>query len=334
MRLVLPRIWPAPPHRLAYRARIRAGLKLLLVAFTIAAPGVAAAGPLEDGNGAYQLGDYAKAYELWRPLAEADNAQAQLLVSDLFAEGKGVELNPVRAVFWLTRAATSGLVEAQYRLAMDYYQGQVVPRDLDQARAWWEKAALQGDANSLYSLARLYHTGEGVKIDLDRAEQLYKAAAERGSTWAQQGLTQLRADRQRLSKTQSAGRGAGGGPDIGIAPGSPLDRGVNPKQAAEALQQVHDASWINAQAPTSYTVQVFTSRAPESARQFLLGFNGTEDTAVFSFKRKDALWYAVVYGSYPTEDLANRAVERLVDMGNKIETWIRRFGNIQAMDPH
>jgi len=298
----------------------------------MAAIGVATAGPLEDGYGAYQLGDYAKAYSLWRPLAEADDPKAQLLVGKLFAEGKGVDVNPVRAVFWLTRAADAGLVEAQYRLAQIYYEGDGVPRDLGQAIAWWEKAALQGDASSLYSLARLYHTGEGVAMDLDRAEKLYQEAARRGSPSAQQGLARLQADRNRLA--QAPREGTAEHPSIAVAPGSPLARGVDPSHAAEALQGVRDASWIKAQPPTRYTVQVFSARAPEAVRKFLLGFNGSDVTAVYGFKRKDELWYAVVYGSYKKESLAELAVKRLVNAGNRVDSWIRRFGNIQALGPH
>ncbi len=328
------RLWVGPARDGVPLRRALLRWRAVAAAGLIAVAGLAAAGPLEDGYGAYQLGDYAKAYALWRPLAEADDAQAQLLVGTLFAEGKGVDANPVRAVFWLTRAANAGVVEAQYRLGLTYYQGEGVPRDLGRAVAWWEKAALQGDASSLLSLARLYHTGEGVTMDLDRAQKLYQAAAERGSAGAQQGLVQLEGDRNRLAQVQAAGNSTPAQPNIAVAPGSPLGLGLDPSQAAEALQAVRDASWIKAQPPTRYTVQLFAARAPESVKQFLLGFNGGDVTAVYSFNRKDELWYAVVYGSYEKESLAELAVKRLVTTGNQVESWIRRFGNIQALDPH
>ena len=39
--------------------------------------GLAAAGPLEDGQAAYQKGDYATALQILRPLAEQGNPAAQ-----------------------------------------------------------------------------------------------------------------------------------------------------------------------------------------------------------------------------------------------------------------
>ena len=44
---------------------------------TLALFGSAAAGPLEDGQAAYQKGDYATALKIYRPLAEHGNASAQ-----------------------------------------------------------------------------------------------------------------------------------------------------------------------------------------------------------------------------------------------------------------
>ena len=89
-----------------------------------------------------------------------------------------------------------------------------------------------------------------------------------------------------------------------------------------------------AQPPTRFTVQVFIAQDPQAIRRFLLGFNGSDVTAVYSFTRKGRVSYGVVYGSYETEALANLAIRRLENAGNRVESWVRRFGNIQALDPH
>ncbi len=49
---------------------------VLLTALVWMAVG-AVAGPLEDGEAAYETGDHKRAYELWRPLAEHGHAEAQ-----------------------------------------------------------------------------------------------------------------------------------------------------------------------------------------------------------------------------------------------------------------
>jgi hypothetical protein len=53
--------------------RLRAGV----IVAALALFGSAMAGPAEDGQAAYQRGDYAAAMRLWRPLAEQGNARAQ-----------------------------------------------------------------------------------------------------------------------------------------------------------------------------------------------------------------------------------------------------------------
>jgi TPR repeat protein len=73
----------------------------------VALIGVAAAGPLEDGQAAYQRGDFATALQIFRPLAEQGNAAAQRMLGAAFASGQGVPQDYVSAHMWLNLAATS-----------------------------------------------------------------------------------------------------------------------------------------------------------------------------------------------------------------------------------
>jgi uncharacterized protein len=54
------------------------------------AAGSAVAGPLEDGEAAYQRGDYATAYRLELPLAQQGNADAQAMLGEMYGNGEGV----------------------------------------------------------------------------------------------------------------------------------------------------------------------------------------------------------------------------------------------------
>ena len=56
------------------KAILRSGF-LALAIMALAVP--ANAGPFEDGRAAYQRGDYATAFKLWRPLAEQGDSEAQ-----------------------------------------------------------------------------------------------------------------------------------------------------------------------------------------------------------------------------------------------------------------
>ena len=77
------------------RKRIVAGLIVAIVVV-----GAAVAGPLEDGEAAAAVGDYAKALRLWRPLAEQGNADAQNHLDFLYESGKGVTPDYAQAAKW------------------------------------------------------------------------------------------------------------------------------------------------------------------------------------------------------------------------------------------
>jgi TPR repeat protein len=57
---------------------------------------------------AYQAGDYARAFAVWRPLAEAGNARAQFHLGALYLEGRLGPPDPAEAYLWLARAAAGG----------------------------------------------------------------------------------------------------------------------------------------------------------------------------------------------------------------------------------
>jgi TPR repeat protein len=70
--------------------------------------GVATAGPLEDGQAAYQKGDYATALSNWRPLADQGNAFAQANLGLMYAQGLGVPQDYAQAAAWNRKAADHG----------------------------------------------------------------------------------------------------------------------------------------------------------------------------------------------------------------------------------
>ena len=63
------------------------------------------------------------------------------------------------------RAAGQGLAEAQYNLALRYYNGEGVRQDYAEAVRWVRLAAEQGDARAQANLGVMYGNGEGVPQD-------------------------------------------------------------------------------------------------------------------------------------------------------------------------
>lgn len=112
------------------KRRFVAGLLFLAVAL---APVVAVSGPLEEGRGAFERGDYAAALRLLGPLAERGDAEAQSRLGVMYAAGRGVPQDYVAAVKWYRLAAEQGNAKAQHNLGVMYDKGRGVRRDLAEA---------------------------------------------------------------------------------------------------------------------------------------------------------------------------------------------------------
>ena len=122
----------------------------------------ASAGPLEDGMEAYQEKDYLKAIQVWRPLAQAGDREAQYRLGVMYAEGRGIPPNDAEAALWFERAAEQGEPMAQYNLAASYVEGTGVRKDMAAAAKWFRRAADQGVPLAQLNLGLLYASGAGV----------------------------------------------------------------------------------------------------------------------------------------------------------------------------
>jgi TPR repeat protein len=121
-------------------------LKRLLAGLVIAAVTMdaALAGPWEDGNAAYQRGDYEAALGLLQPLAEQGDAHAQTAVGFMYANGQAAAQDDAAAVTWFRKAAEQGNANGQNDLGYMYANGKGVPTDYVQAAIWFNLAAAQG----------------------------------------------------------------------------------------------------------------------------------------------------------------------------------------------
>ena len=155
------------------RPGVRRLVGVLAVAAALCAP--AAAGPLEDANDAYREKAYAKAAELWRPLAETGDAAAQYALGTLYAEGKGVEQNNATAFLWFQRAANQGDAAAQYNVGASYATGAGIAQSDVEAARWFRRAADQGMAFAQLNLGLLYAAGNGVPAGRRRSLQVARA---------------------------------------------------------------------------------------------------------------------------------------------------------------
>lgn len=110
--------------------------------------GIASVAPsradLQTGIDAYNLGDYATAHEVLRPLAEAGDAEAQVTLGLMYKLGQGVPQDYAKAAEWLRRSAMQGNSAAQGILGIMYVKGEGVPQDYVRAHAYFAVAGAQG----------------------------------------------------------------------------------------------------------------------------------------------------------------------------------------------
>ncbi len=96
---------------------------------------------LDAGMKAFETGDYAAAYQAFRPLAAYhgyEEAMNQLGV--MYEHGLGIERDGAQAAGWYEKAALRGHSKAMYNLGMLYAEGAALPRDLVKGLAWMAAA--------------------------------------------------------------------------------------------------------------------------------------------------------------------------------------------------
>lgn len=137
----------------------------------------AQADQLRDAQAAYDRGRYAAALELWQPLAEEGNPDAQTGLGNLYLGGYGVARDEAAAMAWFRKAADQGHADGQLSLGGLYY----ARKEYAMAASWYRRAAEQGNAVAQIRLARQYAEGVGLSRDFVQAFKWFTVAALRGS---------------------------------------------------------------------------------------------------------------------------------------------------------
>ena len=125
-----------------------------------------------------------------REVADNGYALAANNLGTRYAEGAGVEKDPVEAAKWFLKAAEQGELRAQFNLGMLYSSNEDI-KDSAKAAEWYRKAAESGDAWSQFNLGLMYAHGEGVPQNSAEAIEWYRKAAEQRASHAQCILGQI-----------------------------------------------------------------------------------------------------------------------------------------------
>lgn len=134
----------------------------------------------DEGILAYEKGNYKTAFTLWLPLAEDEYYLPQWVISELYFNGKGVEQDNEKGLYWLKKSASHGNDHIQYKLAEEYRTGEKVSRNPLEAIKWYKLSEAQGNIEAEIALARMYGTGDGIPKDDVEASRRYLRLAELG----------------------------------------------------------------------------------------------------------------------------------------------------------
>lgn len=130
------------------------------------------------GFAAYEKDDYATALKEWLPAAEKGDPHAQHMLGFLYAQGRGVTIDPAQTVSWWNKAARQGFAPAQYTLGQLYRRGLGVKHDPAKAFDLIGRAADAGYPDAQHAFGIMHVTGEGVKSDLSAAFMWLDLAAD------------------------------------------------------------------------------------------------------------------------------------------------------------
>ncbi len=170
---------------------------------------------MQQAHDAYNMKNYEKAFELYVPLAEAGNADAQTSLGFMYQQGQGCAKNDAKALAWYEKAAEQkqpyslfnlGILYANgiggapfdqfkaHQFYLDAAIGEVPPamyeialmlerglgciQNYSEAAFWYEEAAKRGHMESFNNLGVLYKEGHGVPLDYQRSLICFSRAAE------------------------------------------------------------------------------------------------------------------------------------------------------------
>src|SRR5687767_7077825 len=161
--------------------------KLMLMAGAMAIGAPAGAQSVKTGIEAWQRADYPAAVGIWRPLAEAGDADAAFNLGQAYRLGRGVPINLAAAQTWFERAARKGHLDAQTTLGLLLFDSGSRVAGL----RWLKSAAEKGEPRALLIYGTALFNGDGVPEDRVLAYAYISRAAAQGLAPAKGTLAEM-----------------------------------------------------------------------------------------------------------------------------------------------
>ena len=124
---------------------------------------------LEDGQAAFNSGNYDLAFSLWQTRATQGHSDAQVFVGLSYANGWGVDKNTKLASHWYQKAASNDNASGQFLLGLYLVTGK--DADLPTGVMWLRRAAKNGDTSAQGFLKKAKRRGWFDKVPQIREEK-------------------------------------------------------------------------------------------------------------------------------------------------------------------
>jgi hypothetical protein len=221
---------------------------------------------VEAGIDAWQQGNYANAVAIWRPLAEAGDADAQFNLGQAFRLGRGIPVNAAESRKWFERAAAQGHVDAETTLGLLLYQN----GDRAEGLKWLKLAADQDEPRAMLVYGTALYNGDGMTQDPVLGYAYVRRAAAQGLKPAQETLAQLDSlmsaeDRKQGAAMAQSLAKAGGAASFGGAAEAPSAR-AKPKPAKAAATQTASAERRKQAQPEANAAAVAPAKTAQAAK--------------------------------------------------------------------
>jgi len=147
---------------------------------------------------AYDRSNYASALKVWLPQAKKGDAEAQVVLGEIYEKGLGGLTDPALAAQWYRKAAAQGSSRAQINLGHLYEKGLGVEQSLATALNWYRKASGLDDTDLEFASV----TEANVSAGYEKQLQGLKATSKGYQQQASELRKQLKRSQQSLSAQQ------------------------------------------------------------------------------------------------------------------------------------
>ena len=102
-----------------------------------------------------------------------------------------------------------------------------------------------------------------------------------------------------------------------------------PNEAGRSSSQmIKDTAWVWSQNPRHYTIQLSAAQSEASIESVMHNIALPLEIVVVQTLREGKPWYALIYGSFASEELAKQSIERLPEALQKPGPWPRSFASL------